>query len=256
LARWSDEGRVAGKGALLVGGGGAIGAAVARLLAAEGARAAVADLDLGRAAAVADEIGGLALQVDVTDRRSVEALMAAAVSAFGSLSIVCMTAGLLIGKEIANLSEEEWERCLAVNLTGSFLVAKHALPALRQAGGGSILLMSSTSGITGSRGQAAYCAAKHGVVGLTRALADELAPEQIRVNCICPGWVDTPFNDSVWQHAGSRKEAERAILSTVPARRQASPEEIAPAALFLVSDEASYITGSIVVIDGGLTAVR
>lgn len=249
-------GRFEGRVALVVGGAGGIGRAVARRLHAEGAQVAVADLDAEGAATTANELGGHAWRVDVTDPASVEAAVRSTVEAAGRLDAVCSTAGFLAAVDLDDLDLDTWRRSLDVNLTGSFLLAKAAVGPLADSGAGSLLLMSSTSGLVGSRGQVAYCAAKAGVVGLTQALSDELAPRGVRVNCICPGWIDTPFNDPVWSHGGGRAEAESQLLAGVPQRRQGSPEDVGAAAAFLLSDDAAYVTGTAFVVDGGLTAVR
>jgi dihydroanticapsin dehydrogenase len=248
--------RFRGRTALVVGGASGIGRAVARRLAEEGARVAVADLNREGAAGLAAELDGLVFGVDVTDEAGVAETLARAHEELGGLQAVFSSAGLLSAGEIAATDLATWNRCLGVNLTGAFLVAKYAFPILRDGGGGAILLTSSTAGLVGSPGQSAYCAAKFGIVGLTKALAAETAKDGIRVNCLCPGWVNTAFNDPVWEFLGGRGGAELELLATVPLRRQASPEEIAAAAAFLLSDDASYVTGAEFVIDGGLLAVR
>jgi NAD(P)-dependent dehydrogenase (short-subunit alcohol dehydrogenase family) len=248
-------GNLSGQVMMVIGGASGIGRAVVGELAARGARVVVGDIDLQGASRVAERAGGTAVEVDVSDSESVREALSAAVSTDGKLAGVCSTAGLLVADDLDSLSDRDWQRCLDVNLTGSFYVARHAAAVLRRHGG-SLVLTSSTAGLAGSRGQVAYCAAKAGIIGLTRALADELAPDAIRVNCLCPGWVDTPFNDPVWEHAGDRPAAERTLLSTVPLRRQATPGEVAGAAAFLLAPESAYITGTAFVVDGGLLAVR
>ncbi len=249
-------GRFAGKAALVVGGASGIGRAVAHRLAEEEARLAIADLDHRAADRLAAELDGFAFRMDVTDEGQVAGTLGRCRDTLGGLHVIFSSAGLLASGEIVSTDLATWNSCLEVNLTGAFLVAKHAVPILRDAGGGAILFTSSTAGLVGSAGQGAYCAAKFGIVGLTKALAAEVAGAGIRVNCLCPGWVDTGFNDPVWAFLGGRERAEAALLATVPLRRQASPEEIAAAAVFLLSEEASYITGSEFVVDGGLLGVR
>lgn len=248
-------GRFDGSGALVVGGASGIGRAIARRLAEEGAQVAVADVNLIGAQAVAGEVGGVAVDVDVTDEGSVRAAVQRAGRTLGAdLSSVVSTAGFLPAGSVEATTLEEWDRAIAVNATGAFLVTKYVAPVLRANGGGSILLFSSTSGLEGASGEAAYAAAKGAVIAFTRVAAVELAADGIRVNCLCPGWVDTPFNDPVWAHLGGREAAEARELAGVPLGRQAHPDEIAGAAAFLLSSDASYITGVAYAVDGGATA--
>lgn len=190
---------------------------------------------------------------DVADETSVRECFDRLLAAHGRLDVVFSNAGVLMAEKVETMDEAIFDRTLAVNLKGAFLVAKHAIPHLR-ATRGNLVFTGSTSSLAGARGQAAYCASKAGIVGLARALADELADDGIRVNAVCPGWVDTPFNDPVWEYGGKSAEAE--LLAGVPMRRQARPEEIVEPMLFLASDGASYITGEVLVIDGGLMGVR
>jgi NAD(P)-dependent dehydrogenase (short-subunit alcohol dehydrogenase family) len=150
------------------------------------------------------------------------------------------------------LSDERFLRTVDTNLLHPFVLVRDAAPALRQSGG-CVILMASTGGLRGIVGQAAYSATKAGVINLTRVLAAELGPT-VRVNCICPGWVDTRFNDPIWGLLGG-KEREPELLARVPLRRQGEPDEIAGAVAFLASEDASYITGHALVVDGGMTAV-
>lgn len=247
--------RFGGSRALVVGGASGIGRAIAHRLAAEGARVAIADLNLEGATATAAEVGGGASHVDVTEEESVRSAVAWAERELGGLSVAVSTAGFLPAASVEETTREEWDRAFAVNATGAFLVTKHTAPVLRRSGGGTILLFSSTSGLSGAPGEAAYAAAKGAVIAFTRVAAAELASDGIRVNCVCPGWIDTPFNDPVWKHLGGREAAEAGEMEAIPMGRQGRPEEVAATAAFLLSDDASYITGVAYEIDGGASAV-
>jgi 3-oxoacyl-[acyl-carrier protein] reductase len=239
---------------VVVGGASGIGAAAARLLAGT-CELVIADLDRSNGEAVAAECEGEFVAADVTDETSVVRLFER-VAELPPLRALVVTAGILPAAMLADMERADWDRCVAVNLTGAFLLAKHAHAPLSAAAGAAAVFTSSTAGLAGSRGQAAYCATKAGIIGLVRALSDEWAADGIRVNAVCPGWVDTPFNDPVWEQVGGRVRGEPALLASVPMRRQATAEEIAPVIEFLCSEAASYVTGQAVVADGGLMAVR
>lgn len=231
------------KVALVTGGSGAIGQALVEALRSEGATTEVADLNGDPA-------------IDVTDENSVTAAVERIIKTHGRIDLVFSHAGALTAGSVEFTTLEAFERVMQVNVRGAFLVAKYTIPALRMSENGSIVFTSSTAGLVGSPNQAAYCAAKAAIINFARSLAAELAPDGIRVNTVCPGWTDTAFNDPVWDAEGGRASAEQALLELVPAKRQAVPSEIVPAMLFLASDDASYITGETMVIDGGLLAVR
>jgi NAD(P)-dependent dehydrogenase (short-subunit alcohol dehydrogenase family) len=247
--------RLEQKVAIVTGAASGIGAATAQLFAREGARVVVADIREAAAEQVAAEIratGGdaIAIGVDVSNSAQVKALIEKTIAAYGALHILYCNAGVLIPDTVEDETEDAWHRSLSINLTGSYLCCRYGVPELKKAGGGAVLITSSVSGLRGEKGSAAYNATKGGLINLTKHLAVEYAGDRIRVNSICPGWIDTPFNDPIYEAAGLDKAS---IDQLIPLGRQGVPEEIATAALFLASDAASYITGHALVVDGGLT---
>jgi NAD(P)-dependent dehydrogenase (short-subunit alcohol dehydrogenase family) len=239
--------RLAGKRALVTGATRGIGLATTRRLAAEGARVAGVDLDRGEAE--------LALVADVSDEAAVERAFGEAVAAFGGLDVVVANAATqIIGGDARadELELEVWRRTLDVNLTGAFLTAKHGARALLASGGGAIVCTASPAGAYGiAPGLDAYSASKAGVCGLVRVLAADYAQDGIRVNGVLPGLTDTPMND--WWRNDEERRADAA--RSVPIRRIGTPEEVAAVIAFLASDDASYVTGAMWAVDGGLTAV-
>jgi dihydroanticapsin dehydrogenase len=251
--------RLEGKVALITGGAGAIGAATARRFAAEGATVVVGDRDGDRAAIVAESLrdGGteaLALAVDVSSEASVADLVARTTDAYGRIDILFTCAGILVSGSVTETSLADWQRTLDVNLTGPFLASRHVVPVMISNGGGSIIHMSSTAGLVGETSIAAYCASKGGVLMLARQMALDYARQGVRVNVICPGWIDTPFNDPAIEAAGGKDALQPFVDQVVPFGRQGSPEEVADVVAFLASDDARLMTGSVVTVDGGLTA--
>ena len=253
-------GRLQGKVGLITGGAGAIGRATARRFAAEGAVVVVADRDAGRAEDVATAVraegGGqaLGLDVDVASDDSVAAMVDRAVAAYGRIDILFTCAGVLVSGSVTETSLADWDRTLAVNLTGPFLASRHVIPVMLANGGGSVVHMSSTAGLVGETSIAAYCASKGGVLMLARQMALDYARQGVRVNVICPGWIDTPFNDPAIQAAGGKEALQPFVDQMVPIGRQGTPDEVADVVTFLASDEARLMTGSVVTVDGGLTA--
>jgi NAD(P)-dependent dehydrogenase (short-subunit alcohol dehydrogenase family) len=252
-------GRLQDRVAIITGGAGAIGRATGLRLAGEGARIVVADLNPDAAEAVAGEIRAagspaLGVQVDVADEASTQRLVAHALEAFGRIDILHNNAGVLLPGSVTEVSVAAWTRTLAVNVTGAFLCSRAVLPTMIAAGRGTIVHTSSVSGLVGEAGIAAYAASKGALVMLARQMAIDYARQGIRVNALCPGWIDTPFNDPAIERAGGRAALEPFIDVFVPMGRQGLPEEVADAVAFLVSDDARYMTGAALVVDGGLTA--
>jgi NAD(P)-dependent dehydrogenase (short-subunit alcohol dehydrogenase family) len=250
-----SDGRLAGKVAIVTGGGSGIGRAVARRFAAEGAAVAVADIAVDAAKAVAAEIqadGGSAfgMGVDVRDAEQVEALVDRAVLELGGVDVLMTAAGVLGFGSVVETEPDAWDRVIGVNLTGTYLCTRAVIPRMVERGGGSIITVSSSTGAhDAAPGTAAYIASKGGVAMLTKAISVDHARQGIRANAIAPGPTDTPMLASVMT-----PEELRAFGEAMPIGRLARPEELAAAALFLASDEASYVTGAIFAVDGGQTA--
>ena len=250
-------GRLFGKVALITGGAGSIGLATAHAFVAEGAKVMIADLSedaLARAAASSDSDDLVWRATDVTDSDQVRAAVQATVGEFGRLDIAFANAGVFgVVASVSDYPVDVFERVIAVNVIGSFLVAKHALAAM--ADGGSLIVNSSVVGLTSDRGIAAYATSKHAVVGLVRTAAKEMASRAIRVNSLHPGPTDNAFQSAIEVEAigASREESAKAFEQMIPLARHASPDEIAAAVVFLASDESRFMTGTQLVVDGGLS---
>lgn len=244
--------KLAGQVAMVTGAGRNIGEEIAKTLAREGAKVVVQDLSLGSVQRVAREIqaeGGtaLALQGDVSDAASVRAMVERTVQEFGGIDILVNNAAITVNKSLLDTTEEEWDRCLAVTLKGPFLCGKYvAQQMVKQGRGGKIVNIASTSGERGNRNKLAYCAAKGGVLNLTRAMALDLAPYKIRVNTVTP----TKSGSAVGLDSGE----ELRDYSDIPLGRLGRPRDQAMAVLFMVSDDSDFITGADLVVDGGSIA--
>lgn len=254
-------GQLEGKVALITGAGSGIGRAAAQRFAAEGCAVAVIDMAAPAAEETAGKIvadGGraMACPANVTIDTEVRAAVARTVEAFGSLDVLYNNAGVNSSGSVADATEEDWDRCFAVNVKGTFLCSRAAVAHLAASGSGAIVNQASVAALVGVPNFAAYCAAKGAVVALTRSMAIDLAPRGIRVNAICPGTVFTPLMEPMLRARGDG-DMEIGLARTVvkyPIGRLGTPEEIASAALFLASAGASFLTGSILAADGGMTA--
>jgi meso-butanediol dehydrogenase / (S,S)-butanediol dehydrogenase / diacetyl reductase len=242
--------------ALVTGAGHGLGAASARRLARDGYRVAVCDINADTALGVAAELGEphAAFTADVSCPDSVERLVAEVVDRFGGLDVLHNNAGRLVPGTVADQDLDEWDRTFAVNVRSVFLVSRAALPHLT-ASRGVIVNTGSMSGLVGEPNLAAYNSSKAAIINLTRQMAADLAPRGIRVNCVCPGWIDTGFNDPLFP-GWSPQQVQDLVERQVPLARQGTPEEIAAAVSFLCSQDSSYITAHALVVDGGVTTTN
>ncbi len=252
--------RFDGKTAIVTGATSGIGEATAGLLAAEGARVVVAGRRADRLAEIAGEIDARAVSGDLAEVGHPDEIVRAALDAFGGVDVVVGNAAGGYPATVADVEDERWDRTFAVNLSSSMRLARAAIPSMVERGGGSIVLVASVSALFGAGASAAYGTSKAALLGLARSIAVDFGPRGIRANVICPGWVTTPMGDGAMDElagvrGGSREDAYRAATRHVPLRRPAEAEEIARCIAFLASDDASIVTGTVLVADGGQTAV-
>jgi len=251
--------RVAGKAAIVTGAGTGIGRAIALALAREGAKVAVAGRrreKLGEVAQAIRQAGGevLVTVCDVSSEADSYRAVKDAEEAFGHVNVLVNNAGALSVSTVESISVEEWDRLMATNLKGPFLMSRAVLPAMRQAGGGAIVNVGSVLGLVAMRDRAAYCASKGGVTMLTKAMALDHAQEKIRVNCICPAIVETDMIRELFSKSEEGRRARDTRLATLPLGKFGKPDDIAELAVFLASEESSWMTGTAIPVDGGLTA--
>lgn len=243
--------------AIVTGGGRGIGRAIAQALADNGARVVIVDVDAEAGERAAREVGGLALAGDVTDVARMEQVAAEVMERFGRVNILINNAGINTRSDrvpIHEYSLDDWQRIIGIDLTGVFVVSRAVIPTLLKSGGGRIVNISSIAGLVPLRLQSAYVAAKAGVANLTRSMALELAPH-VLVNAVAPGSTLTQGTEALFYGPdGAYTEKAASLLSHIPLGRPGKPEEIASAVLFLVSPEASYVTGAVIPVDGGWLA--
>lgn len=253
------NGRLAGKTALVTGGGTGIGKAIALAFVREGAKVAVA----GRRADKLDEAlhemevhGGerLAVTCDVSNAKDAERAAFETASTFGSLNVLVNSAGVLSATTVEGISEEDWDSLMAINLKGPFLMSRAALGEFRKAGGGAIINIGSVLGLVAMKDRAAYCASKGGVTLLTKAMALDHAHENVRVNCICPSIVETELVAGLFAASEAGAAMKKSRIAGIPLGRIGRPEDVAEMAVFLASEESSWLTGAAIPLDGGLSA--
>lgn len=245
--------RLQGKRVVITGAATGIGRAAVERFVAEGAKVTFADINERDGAALAAKYPQDAkfVRCDVTSEDAIKGLVGDAVSFMGGIDILINNAGLLTHKLMTEYSAEEWDRVFAVNIRSNFLTIKHAVPHIRKNSGGSIVNMSSIAGLRGGPGASAYAASKAAVNGLTVALALEFATDNIRVNSVCPGWIDTPFNQPAINFMGGSDVQASFIKSHTPLQRQGTPDEVASLLLYLASDESAFVTAQPISINGG-----
>ena len=257
LARWVKlYKRLENKIAVITGGGTGIGKAIAKRFSANGACVAVMGRRSGPIQALADEIGGLAVQGDTTITSDCLRAVNMVKERYGGIDIIVANAGMVSVGSVTSLTEEAWEDTVRVNLTGVMRIARAAMPIMLERKNGAILNVSSVAGLSAIGEMASYIASKHAVIGLTKSMAIDYGPKGVRVNTLCPGWVETPMSDEEMRQLAKEKNItyEEAVSLTVkylPLNRMAKADEIAACAEFLVSDDASFVTGATLVADGG-----
>ena len=251
--------RLSGKVALITGGGTGIGRAIALAFGREGANVAVAGRrpeKLKEAAGAIEKEGGqaIAVECDVARAKDAERAVHETAKKFGKLNVLVNNAGTLSVSTVESISEEDWDRVMTVNVKGPFLLSRAALKEFRKAGGGTIVNIGSVLGLVAMQNRAAYCASKGGVTMLTKAMALDHAHENVRVNCICPSIVETDLVKGLFNDSVEGRVLRKAREGTIPLGRFGKPMDVAELAVFLASEESSWITGTAIPLDGGLTA--
>ncbi len=251
------SGRMEGRSVVVTGAAAGIGRAASLGFARAGAHVTVVDRNSAGGEGTVEEIvaaGGDArfAEADVSSAGDVRAMLDEAAAVRGGIDVIVNNAGIQFAGDVVDCAEEEWDALMAVNAKSCFLTAKYGVAHLQARGGGAIVNNASLAGVKGAPGLGAYSASKGAIVAFSKALAAEVASVGIRVNTICPGWTDTAFNAPSIAHMGGQAGLEAFVRATVPLGRLGAPEEIAAAMVFLASDDASYMTGQVIVVDGGI----
>ncbi|MGD9713609.1 MAG: SDR family NAD(P)-dependent oxidoreductase [Thermomicrobiales bacterium] len=251
-------GRLNGKVAIVTGAATGIGRATAIAFASEGARVVISTRENMDGLLETQQLAGgeekiIALRADSSVAADAKSLVDVAVSRFGKLDVLCNNAGIVTDALVIDMTEEDWDRVIDVNLKGTFLTTKYALPEMQRAGGGSIINIGSINSFIGEPLHAHYCASKGGVLMFTKTVALEHAKDKIRANVVCPGWIDTPMNTEYIAALGGPEEVEKIVSASQPLG-MGRPEQVAATVVFLASDESSLVTGTDLLVDGGFTA--
>lgn len=246
--------RLTGKLVLLTGGVANIGLSILESFVEEGAKVAIVDIDGERGSQVEKRFSGVVkfFRADLSKESDISAVVVQAADWMGGINTLCLNAGIQLSGNVEDFTTEAWDKVFAINVRANFVFIREALVYLREAKKSSVVLMSSLAGKRGAPGLSCYSSSKAAVIGLATTMAIELAKDGVRVNAVCPGWVDTPFNNPVIDFIGGREKQEALIKSFIPLGRQATSEEVAPLFVFLASDESSYITAQAINVCGGV----
>lgn len=248
------SGRLSGKRVLLTGGVANIGLAILEAFIAEGAIVSVVDIDAAKGHEIEKRFGDRVkfFQADISQEEEIKATIAQSAAWMNGINTLCLNAGIQLSGKVEEFSTDNWDKVFAINVRANFIFVREALRFLREAGRSSIVIMSSLAGKRGGSGLTCYSASKAATIGLTTSLALELATDDIRVNAVCPGWIDTPFNKPAIDFMGGREKQAEVVKSVIPLGRQATPQEVAPLFVYLASDESSYVTAQAINVDGGV----
>lgn len=248
--------RLEGKHAIVTGGASGIGKAIVKMFMNEGAKVIVADIDLNSAKKLCNELKNNAIpfKVDVSSAESCSSLVNFCEKEFSRLDVLVNNAGIGLASKLPETSQDDWQKVIDVNLKGTFLGMKYAIPLMKKSGGGSIINISSIAALVGLVDRAVYSASKGGIIAMSRAAAIDHVKDNIRINCIAPGTVDTPWIERITQTYENPTAAKKGMMDRQPHGRLVSPNEIAAMAVYLASDESKSTIGTVMVVDGGMTA--